>query len=128
MAKTQLGLTEDIYRDMLASVGVSSSRDLDPLQFDELMRRFQAAGFKSKVVKVNGKRKSRPRSIDGKEPMMKKIGALLADAGLPWSYADAMAQKMFGVGSVRWCNPTQLWKVTAALSIYQKRQNDKKPK
>lgn len=124
VAKTRLSLSEEAYRDMLRSVGVASSKDLDPLQFDELMRRFESCGFARKAEPV--KRKRRPKPADSKASLIKKIDALLADSGLPRSYADAMAQRMFGVGAVDWCTPTQLWKIVAALSIYRNRR--KRPK
>jgi phage gp16-like protein len=121
VAKSKLGLSEEDYRAMLNSVGVTTSKDLDHLQFDEVMRRFEAAGFRN--TGRNGGRKRPPRPVSSKEKLTKKIGAILADTGLPWSYADGIAKKMFGLDSVRFCNETELWKVAAALSIYQKRRN-----
>ncbi len=46
VAKSQLGLSEDEYRGMLSSVGVSSSKELDYRGFDELMNKLRACGFK----------------------------------------------------------------------------------
>jgi phage gp16-like protein len=119
VAKSNVGMSEEAYRDMLASVGVTSSKDLNVLQFEEIMRRFEAAGFKSTG---KGSRKRPPRPASGKEALMSKVGAILADTGLEWAYVDGMARKMFGVDSVRFCNQTQLWKIVAALSIYLKRK------
>jgi phage gp16-like protein len=128
VAKTKLGLSEESYRDMLASVGVASSKDLNTLQFEEIMSRFEAAGF---VSKNQDRRKSFQQNRQAQEKragaprtalLMGKVGAILADTGLPWTYADGVAKKMFGLDSVRFCNETQLWKVVAALSIYQKRK------
>jgi phage gp16-like protein len=120
VAKTKLGLSEEDYRAVLNSVGVTTSKDLNPLQFDEIMSRFESAGFQSS--NRNARRNRPPRPVAAKEKLMKKIGAILADTGLPWAYADGMARKMFGLDSVRFCNETELWKVAAALSIYQKRK------
>lgn len=121
VAKASLGLSEEDYRAMLNSIGVTTSKDLNALQFDEIMRRFEAAGFQS--INRKGGKKKPPRPVSSKEALTKKIVAILADTGLPWSYADGIAKKMFGLDSIRFCNETELWKVTAALSIYQRRKN-----
>ena len=42
----QLGFTEEEYRGLLSSVGVSSSKELDYGKFDELMDKLRACGFK----------------------------------------------------------------------------------
>lgn len=118
VAKSRLGMSDEDYRAMLASVGVRSSSELNHLQLDEVMKRFEAGGFKPRTPKAARRR----RAADPKAPLLRKIGAILADTGLTWEYADGIARKMFEVQSVSWCNTEQLWKVTAALSIYQKRK------
>lgn len=46
VAKSQLGLTDDEYRDLLRSVaGVESARDLTVEQADKVMKRFKELGF-----------------------------------------------------------------------------------
>ena len=133
VAKSSVGMSEEAYRDMLGSVGVVSSKDLDVLQFEEIMRRFEAAGFvasssrRGAGLQNRRAQEKRPRATQGKEALMSKVGAILADTGLSWAYADGMVRKMFGVDSVRFCNQTQLWKVAAALSIYQKRRRRAAP-
>lgn len=57
-----------------------------------------------------------------KAPLLSKIEAILADLGLPWSYADGMAQKMFKVRFVRWLDYGQTRKLTSALIYHQRRQ------
>jgi phage gp16-like protein len=121
VAKAQLGLSDEAYREMLASVGVASSRDLTPLQFDELLRRLEAGGFKA-TGRRGKKSATRKKAAPDREPLLKKIEAILLDTGLTWEYANGIARNMFGVTMVRWCNAQQLWRVAAALSIYQKRK------
>jgi phage gp16-like protein len=126
VAKSRLGLSDEDYRAVLASVGAASSRDLNHVQFDELMERFKACGFVNGGRKAaDGKRKSRPKPADGRAPLLRKIAAILADTGLPAEYADGMAQKMFGVDAYGWLNSEQLWKIAAALSIFVKRKAKK---
>jgi phage gp16-like protein len=121
VAKSRLGMSEEDYRAVLASVGVTSSRELNHVQLDEVMKRFEAGGFRPRTPKVARRRKV----ADPKAPLLRKIGAILADTGLTWEYADGIARNMFGVQCADWCNLEQLWKIAAALSIYQKRRKKK---
>jgi phage gp16-like protein len=123
VAKSQLGLTDEDYRAVLASVGVESSTQLNHAQFDEVMRRFKAGGFAPKAKQVPRKRRPKPAADRG--PLLGKVSAILADTGLTEEYADGIARRMFGVQCVDWCNADQLWRVVAALSIYQKRKGKK---
>ncbi len=121
VAKSQLGLSEDEYRGMLSSVGVSSSTELDYQRFDELMNQLRSRGFKplGGSKRVSGMHSDLPKE---KQPMLSKIGAILADLEMPWPYADKVAKKMFGVDRLRWCTTDQTWKVLQALIIFQKRK------
>ena len=121
VAKSQLGLTEDEYRGLLSSIGVSSSKELGYRRFDELMNQFRARGFKP----LGGSKKAAGTHSDlpkEKQPMLSKIGAILAELEMPWRYADRVAKKMFGIDRLRWCTTDQTWKVLQALIIFQKRK------
>ena len=49
VAKSQLGLDDDAYRDVLqARAGVGSSKDLDGKGFLAVMKHFEACGFENK--------------------------------------------------------------------------------
>ena len=63
----------------------------------------------------------------GKDRLFTKIGALLADAGRGWAYADGCARKMFGLESVRFCDPDQLRRIVAALTYDQQRRAKRAP-
>jgi phage gp16-like protein len=116
VAKQKLGLSDEDYRAILASVGVSSSKELNHVQLDEVMRRFHSGGFRP----IN---KFRRRKVsDPKAPLLRKIAAILGATGLTDAYVNGMAVKMFGVQSYLWLDVEQLWKVVAALSIYVKRK------
>ena len=119
VAKAELGLSEEVYREMLGSVGVLSSVQLTGPQFDELMRRMEAGGFRT--VSRIGKR-SRPAGKTGtsQDLQLGKIRALLEEMKLSDGYADAISRHMWGVDKVDWCRPDQLKGVIAALVRRQK--------
>jgi phage gp16-like protein len=124
VAKGQLGMSEDDYRAMLGSVGVTSSKDLDHMQFEDLMKRFEAGGFKSKNAGL-ARRTRRVTKDDPKAPLLRKIEAILLDRGLSPGYANGISKRMFGVQQYVWLSQEQLWKVAAALSIYVKNKKKK---
>jgi phage gp16-like protein len=61
-----------------------------------------------------------------KEAVIRKIEAILADMELPWSYADGIARKMFGVEKLLWCDADQTFRVLQALAVYQRRHGGAK--
>lgn len=119
IARKELALNEETYRAMLVSVtGHNSAADLNAQQLEAVLKSLKAAGFKPKAAKKFGKR---PNVAAGKEVLLSKIEALLADAKRPWSYADAMAQRMFKVEKLSWLDEMQLRKLMQALIIDAKR-------
>lgn len=114
IAKTQIGMTEAEYRDMLAGFGVETSMDLTVAGFKAVMKHFEFLGFKSK---------NRRKPTESKDRLESKAYAILSGLGLQESYADGMAKHMFGVDSWRWLNAGQLHSLVAALSYHQKRQS-----
>jgi len=122
IARAQLGWSEEEYRHTLKDgFGVSSSAELTSKQADKLIVQFQAAGFRivRKAGKVGTDLKSVPNTVPqgnwDRLPMLKKIGAILADIGKTDAYADGIARRMFAVDAYRWCKAEQLWKIIAAL-------------
>ena len=121
IAKAQLGMGEAAYRDMLASVGCRSSVELNYSKYDQLMVRLKAAGFRH--VHTSAKKSGMHREPSTyKKPMISKMGAILAELQLPWSYADGIAKQMFGIERVRFCDTGQTHKVLQALIIHQRRK------
>ncbi len=117
VAKAKVGMSETEYRDMLAGVGVTSSKNLNQAKFDKVMAHFKKLGFKSR------KRAQKPIGpISSKDRLLKKIDAILADLGLKRGYVDAIARNMFGIDVVSWCDANQLHKIVAALMYHQKRR------
>jgi len=124
VAKSQLKMSEEDYRAVLASVGAASSTELNPVQFDEVMRKFKSYGFVPAGAARSRRRKAnRPPAGDPRAPLLRKIAAILADTGLTDAYVDGISKKMFGIDRYGWLNQEQLWKVVAALSVYVKRKS-----
>lgn len=120
VAKAQLGLSDEVYRGMLGSVGVLSSVQLTASKFDELMRRMEAGGFRTVSKIGKGSRPAR-KTGSSQELQLGKIKALLTVMNLHDTYADGIARQMWGVDRVEWCRPDQLRGVIAALVRRQKR-------
>lgn len=122
LAKQQLAMTEKEYRAALGKLGVASSKDLTYPQYEKLLQKFQGDGFV-----ITGKKKGQynrtPNATWDKEPMLKKIGALLRVMNLNWHYADGIARRMFKVDVASWCAPEQLHSIVAALEYKRRKIN-----
>ena len=82
---------------------------------------FARLGFKA--TEAEGRKRvftGKPKNVD-QVPMLGKVEALLADSKRPWSYAHAMARRMFKVARVEWLKPDQLHRLVAALQINSNR-------
>lgn len=121
VAKKQLGLDEDTYRDLLhAAAGVRSASKLDPAGVARVLERFRALGWQDKPSSRHGRRPNPPES---RSKQISKIEALLADAGRPWAYADGIAKRVCKVDAVAFCDSQQLQKIIAALVYDQERRS-----
>ena len=119
-----LGLDRDGYEVMLWTVArVKSAADLDERGRRAVLAHLTAVGFRARP---GGRtHPGRPHNIESGDrgPMLKKIEALLADAGRPWAYADAMARRMCHVERVAFCDLAQLRKLVSALVYAAKRRH-----
>lgn len=120
IAKSQLGMSDDVYRDMLQRVaGVRSAKDIPATRLAGVFAELKRLGFKP-----SSKAGRAVNSVaSGNKALMSKINALLANAGRPMAYADAMAKRMFGVDRVEWCGQENLRKIVAALTYDQRRHS-----
>lgn len=94
VARRQLDLDDATYRALLVrAAGVTSSRDLKTVKdCDAVLDELSRLGFKHrKPTRAAGA----PATL-GREPMLQKIEALLADMQLPWAYADTIAEHVTG--------------------------------
>lgn len=126
IAKKQLGLDEDTYRAMLLQHGgASSSKDLTSAGAAKVLAHLKRCGFKSTTAAKAGR--SRPNVGVDRKAQLRKVEALLADAGRPWAYADALVKKLFAnttkVERIDFCDNIHLGKVIAALVIDARRRD-----
>lgn len=116
VAKKQLALDDETYRDMLWAVGrVRSAGELDQSGRSAVIEHMRARG-----AKPAGNR--RPKPALSKAKLIAKIRAMLIEADRTDAYADGMAKKMFGVARMEWCQDDQLHKMAAALVYDQRRR------
>lgn len=121
IAQQQLGMDDESYRALLARVaGVRSAKELNSKQAGNVLREFERLGFKPKP---SSKAKGKPHNFSQMPEQIRKIEAQLADMGLPWAYADAIAKQMFKVSRVAWLKkPQQLDDLIAALHVEQEKR------
>ncbi|MBW2672689.1 MAG: regulatory protein GemA [Deltaproteobacteria bacterium] len=121
IAKKQLGLDEDTYREMLVNVGgKDSAGKLSAAGRRKVLAHLATVGFVGKKAAYPG----RPEigCGRGKDGLLRRIEACLAEAGKPWKYAHGMAKHMFkGIERIEWCDTDQLRKIVAALMIDARR-------
>ena len=125
IAKKQLGMDDETYRDMLYGVaGVRSAADLDGRGRIAVIGHHKSLGFEVSHKRTRGYKSVHSSakasgmhipSSPERAPLLSKIGAILADLKLPWSYADSIAKHMYQVDKVRWLYPDQLRSVVVAL-------------
>lgn len=115
-AKKALALDEGTYRALLQRVGgQASSADMTTEQRNAVLAEFVRLGFKADRQQTRKRRwPGEPNNCDD-VPMLRKVRALLADSKRPWSYAHAMAKRMFHVEKVEWLHADQQHKLVAAL-------------
>ncbi|MDF3931377.1 gp16 family protein [Pseudomonas citronellolis] len=123
IARRQLGMDDDTYRAMLGRVaGVTSSTKLTPRQVGLVLAELERLGWEPARKTVG---RAAPQVAPDRQALVSKIEAFLAEAERPWSYADAMALRMFQVERVEWLDAGQLGRLVAALAYDAKRHGRK---
>jgi phage gp16-like protein len=134
--KAKLDLSEDDYRFHLAqaSGGATSCSKMNPIQLGKTRAYFdtmaQRSGITLDPVEPSKARKpvKHKRPLPGKDSakLCRRIRAQLISLGrLPDTYADGIAKQMFGDAAPQfyeWCHADQLYKITQALGVEQKRK------
>ncbi|WP_435608735.1 phage protein GemA/Gp16 family protein [Pseudomonas knackmussii] len=124
IARQQLGLAEDVYRQKLQGMfGKASAKDLSLRQAEKLLAEFKRLGWKPQA---GGRTTGKPHNFTSPAMplLITKIEAQLADMKLPWAYADALARQMYKVQKVAWLRkPDQLSGLIAALDVEQEKRH-----
>lgn len=119
IAKKELGLDDDIYRDWLEAVtGLRSCSKMTMAQLEKVLKDAKRMGWQDNHQGVG----RMPLHSAEHRPMFNKLAVLLKQVGKKWAYVDGMAKKMFDVERVNMLNADQLHKVVSALQIYVNRQ------
>lgn len=122
--RRKLGIDRDTYESILLRIaGVTSSTALDDHGLGNVLSELRRlAGEPPRHASYPGK----PRNFYSPQAMpdtITKIEAQLTDMGLTWSYADAIARRMFGVERVAWVRDTpKLAAIVAALDVEQEKR------
>lgn len=114
-AKTA-GMDDDTYRSLLQRItGHRSAKDCSDQQLvDVLTEMRRLAGKPLQAHHAAKVWAGKPKAMS---PLLKKVEALLADAGREWAYGHALAERMFKVKRLEWLNPDQLHRAVAALQL-----------
>ncbi len=116
IAKKDLGMDDDTYRDMLFAIArVRSAGDLDQGGRTAVIEHLRATGFRRRREEVLDMRAKRPAFSAECASLGDKLEAQLAHGALSWAYAEAIAKRMFSVERLEWCRPDQLRKIWAGL-------------
>lgn len=135
IAAQQLQMDDGSYRDLLARVSAAhgtearSAAALTPAQLQAVLDELRRLGAPLATQRTpRGRAKpgtypGRPHNA-GRSPLeITKIEAQLADMGLEWAYADAIAKRMYGIERVAWLRrPEQLVAILSALHVEQRKR------
>ena len=121
IAKTQLGLDDDVYRGVLLRVtGQISSAKCSDAQLVDLIKEFESKGFTAKA--------GAPRSRPADHPLARKARAMwisLHQLGMvdnPSEQAlEAFASRQLGVAKLQWANQREGNKLIEALKAMAER-------
>ncbi|MDM8181276.1 gp16 family protein [Marinobacter salarius] len=119
IAKKELGLDDDTYRQMIATTtgGKRSCKDCSVAELHQVLQGLKNRGFKAKPRKRVAQHPGTPHNLNS-EPMLQKIEALLAELKAPWSYADAIAKRQYRIERVAWLRTVEQFRaVIAALDV-----------
>lgn len=138
IAKKQLQMDDDTYIAMLQNlIGVVTCENATPTQLQKVIDSLVKKGAVLTNRKNYGRR---PNNISSTSPqstaeLLKKIEALLADAGRPWDYLTvasrypkSLLERLTGKQKLEFCDSTDLKKVISTLTYDAKRRKARQAK
>lgn len=128
VAKSQLGMDDETYRDMLWTVArVRSAADLDWAGRKKVLDHLKAKGFKIKPGKKI--KTTRPLASDDQSKMIRALWLELHDYGYVENPSEAalaaFVNRMTGVDALQWLKSTQASKVIEELKRWRGRDEHK---
>jgi len=120
IAKKDLGLTDDSYRDLMRVVtGKESARDLDEGEAGRLMDRFYELGFREaparKVKVAASPLVGKARALWSSLYWLGVVGKHDDTRGPDWRALDAFAERQTGKEALAFCTPAETVKVIEGL-------------
>lgn len=124
IAKAQLGMAEDTYRDLLWTLGrVRSAADLDWGGRKRLLDHMRACGWQPKRKRGPG---GRPLADDAQSRKIRALWLALADAGVVRNRSEkallAYVKRQTGIDALDWLKMDQAGLVIEALKAWGKRE------
>lgn len=126
IAKRQLQMDEDVYRNLLREYGgVESSTQLNEQARGRLLDHFYRLGFVSTARAKRAAKGAMTVAAD-KEALIKKIDAMLLSQGRDRRYIEpGLVRRICKVDSLAFCTAEHLGKLIAALQYDLNRQKAK---
>lgn len=126
----QLRLDDDAYRALLERItGLRSAAHLSALDRARVLEEFKRLG--ATAARQQRRAVPPPRNAPHvkaeHQAMLGKIGAMLAESGRSWAYANGIAKRMFGRPRIEWLRSDELHKLVAALMYDQRRRKADAP-
>lgn len=125
VAKTQMALGDEAYRDLLERVtGQRSAKALGAAQIEKVLEEFKRQGWKPKATqpKRAGRRPIAHGELQGKVRALWLALYHLGEVRSPEEAAiDAFVKRQVGVASLRWLSPVQGARVVEALKQWAER-------
>lgn len=125
IAKKDLGMDDDAYREMLISVaGVESAGKLSATGMARVLAHLEQCGWRpaGKTNKHGRKPHNLGTGRNSRSAQLKKIEALLTVGNRQWKYADVLAKKICRVDSIAFVHESELYKIITALRLQAKRE------
>ena len=123
---TEGNISDETYRDILFVNfnGAASKSDLSERQLLQLIQHLEnLPGVKSRPA-YPGRPKN--MAVPTRKDLLEKLEACLAERGLPWAYAESMAERICKKEAIEFCSPRDLWKIVAAFGYDAKRKGLRK--
>jgi Protein of unknown function (DUF1018). len=127
IAQKQLGLSDDVYREILhMNFGVDSCTKLEERELVRLVSYFRTKGWDERPArKTKEDKHGKPLTMKDQKnparPTLERIEAILAELGkargryMPWSYAAAILEKQTGLPRLEQATVRELQNVMVAL-------------
>ncbi|MCL2830727.1 MAG: regulatory protein GemA [Betaproteobacteria bacterium] len=112
----RIGIDEETRREMLQNIaGVRSTRDLSERGANAVLDHLHRSSPGGRIGRT-------PNNL-GNKAMLQKIEALLADMGLPWGYAKAIARRQSPeIKKIEWLPEAALIALISALARAQQKR------